>query len=985
MYKTIRPYIGYMLAVYCLFAAQLYAQTPLGTATVYNTNSGLPQSSIYGMLQTRNGFMWFATGDGLARFDGREWSVYRTNFTYKDKPASNLLNTNLYEDSEGTVWCTNASGIFYKKQGDKKLQFFCPNNDTAHFFNVNCRIAGVVDNSIWMASGYGYLANYNCKTKETKIYNFSQLLLHNNMSITAAHYYQGCVYIATYNKIIVFNSSNNLFSQIVFSNKGFALAYDITDFNNHIYFTSDNGIFKIENNSAKLLNFKLDIKTSKFYKPFNSSIYIAATANKYYSINPEKVTSTAFTLPKEEADKVVIVNCFLRDRNNNLWVGTEGNGAIKYDLKTQPMHLITQKQNGISSNFIKGVYKYNNDIILIGTVNKGLNIYNRTIGDNKIILPGHNINYIYRDKKQRLWLGCDDGFYIEKGSLQFEKIPIESIAKLTPGANFVFSITESPNGTVYFGTMYGLHYYNEKENKVKHIFGASYNLTIHFINDNQLLISQYDGSLSISTINPDKSKRDDKALNIKARNPRCVYAENNSILWMATENGLVKYNVITGNTEIYDSRYGLNNTYLYACLPDEKGNIWVSSNGGISIFNKASKRFRNLDLSIGLQSTEFNTGSYHRSFDGELFFGGINGLNHFYPNQIVPDTTAPLLALTGVKVFEKQLDIDSLQAAGNVLELGYRQNSIYLQFAALDFTAPDKNSFTYMLEGERDNWINLGTSNYIRFSALQPGRYTLYLKSANRDGTWCTAKQMLIVIINPPFWQTWWFIALVILVILLAVGILVFSITRRRFRKRVALLEKEKELQRIRLQLSQDIHDDIGGNLSMISLLSDKLSNNAEAAKIADLARNAQKGFRELIWSVNPVHDDLENYIYYLRNYGNTFFEKTDIAINFNMPDSVPGQNLLPNVRRNLFLVYKEALNNVLKHSSASMVNIQVAVADQRITISVTDNGKGISNDISKGNGLENFKYRMEAINGNFQLNSIENRGVSLIFIAPIG
>ncbi|UPT68852.1 MAG: histidine kinase [Sphingobacteriales bacterium JAD_PAG50586_3] len=244
---------------------------------------------------------------------------------------------------------------------------------------------------------------------------------------------------------------------------------------------------------------------------------------------------------------------------------------------------------------------------------------------------------------------------------------------------------------------------------------------------------------------------------------------------------------------------------------------------------------------------------------------------------------------------------------------------------------------------------------------------------------------MLSIIIHPPFWQTWWFITIIILLVITAVSLIVYSITRARYRRRLVILEKEKALQKIRLQLSQDIHDDIGGNLSMIALLSDKIKDNPNAGKIADMARNAQKGFRELIWSVNPVHDDLANFVYYLRNHANTFFENTAIETVFDLPADIPTITLLPNVRRNLFLTYKEALNNVLKHSGATQVFITVKIENnQSVTITVQDNGRGLTADITNGNGLINFKHRMDAIGGNFQLVNNAPAGLCIIFSAPI-
>lgn len=929
--------------------------------------------------------MWFATGDGICRFDGREWKTYRTNFTYKGKPASNLYNTHLHTDSKGTLWFSNASGAYYIKPQGNAIQYFCPNADTAKFFNNIINVVGVQNgNTVWIA-GNGYLYSVNAETYKTTTYSYLGHVYKQSPSVSAALLTTNKVYLGAYNRVVVFDIKAGTFTSAKLDDNGIFTPLDIEEHNGRIYVSSTRGLFVLENDTL-LKSIAGGFPVGKFYKKDSNYLFFTNAENNVVTLyDTRNNTIATYTLPKAVEQNTININCYYYDRNNNLWIGTEGSGVVKIDQKKYAFRVINREGNGISSNFIKGILRYDNDVVLIGTANAGLNIYNRKTRQNKVVLNNRNVNFLFRDSRQRIWLGADDGIYLAATGLDFKKLKLQAIDKLVPGGNFVFCIKESPDGVIYFGTTIGLHYYNQAEDMVKYIWGHSYNLSFHFLDKDRVIISQYDGSLSVCTINKNKTARRAVPLNIKPRNPRCMLPEGNDILWMATENGLLKYNTQTGESKIYDDRNGLNNLYLYAVLAGNNNTLWVSSNAGLSVFNKTTETFRNFDVSYNLQSNEFNTGSYHRADDGELFFGGINGLNYFYPDSVAIDTLKPLQAITAIKIYEKQINTDSLLSVGNQLNLRYTQNSIYLQFASFDFTEPAKNQFAYRLEGQDTGWVNIGNSNFVRFSALAPGTYTFWLKSANRDGIWCNPQKMLVIVISPPFWQTWWFIGVIILVIILIVAIVVYAITRARYRRQVAILEKEKALQKIRLQLSQDIHDDIGGNLSMIALMSDKIADNPHAARIADLARNAQKGFRELIWSVNPAHDDVANFIYYLRNHANTFFENTAIETVFEMPAEIPSIALLPNVRRNLFLTYKEALNNVLKHAGATEVKVTVKIVDnQTIFITVQDNGKGLGADNAAGNGLTNFKHRMEAIGGIFQLINNAPNGLCLIFSAPL-
>lgn len=974
-----------VLIVTCLCSVFSHAQLSFTNPQVYTTNNGLSQSSVYGIMQSRQGYMWFATGDGVCRFDGREWKAYRNNFSHKGRPASNLYNTPLHIDAKGSLWFSNSSGAYYIKPGSTEVTYFCPNADTGKFFNHITHLIGVQNgNTVWIA-GNGYLYKTNTETYKTTTYNFAKYAYMQSPSVSASVIADDKIYIGTFNRVIIFDIKTERFSAIKIENLGMFTPLDLEYCNGKVYLSSVNGLHIINGDRIEKIS-AVDFPVMRLFKRNNTQLFFSSAENNMVTLFDTKANSvTSIPLPPAIAQNAINLNCYYYDRNNNLWIGTEGSGVVKTDQKNYAFRLINRENSGISSNFIKGLLRYNKDVVLIGTANGGVNVYNRKTRQNKVLLTGRNINYMYRDSKQRIWIGADDGVYVANTNLDFQKQNLQALDKLVVGGNFVFWINESPDGTLYFGTTSGLYYYNEAEKTVKYIWGESYNLSFHFIDTNNVIISQYDGSLKSSFINKDKTARQGKALNIKARNPRCMIPEGKDVVWMATENGLLKYNTKTEETKIYNEKNGLNNLYLYAVLQGSNNTLWVSSNAGLSVFNKTTETFRNFDVSYNLQSNEFNTGSFYRADDGELFFGGINGLNYFYPDSVTIDTIKPLQAITKIKIYEKEINADSLLGVSNELKLNYTQSSIYLQFASFDFTEPGKNQFAYRLEGQDTGWSNIGNSNFVRFSALAPGTYNFWLKSANRDGAWCASQKMLVIIISPPFWQTWWFITLIIVLVIITVGLVVYGVTRARFRRRMAILEKEKALQKIRLQLSQDIHDDIGGNLSMIALMSDKLKDNPNADRIADLARNAQRGFRELIWSVNPVHDDLANFIYYLRNHANTFFENTAIETAFDIPADIPQITLLPNVRRNLFLTYKEALNNILKHSGATQVAITIKIANnQALSIAVQDNGKGLSAENIAGNGLTNFKHRMEAIGGNFQLVNNAPNGLCLIFSAPL-
>ncbi|MER3470787.1 MAG: hypothetical protein C4330_05505 [Chitinophagaceae bacterium] len=432
------------------------------------------------------------------------------------------------------------------------------------------------------------------------------------------------------------------------------------------------------------------------------------------------------------------------------------------------------------------------------------------------------------------------------------------------------------------------------------------------------------------------------------------------------------------------------NSYFYGVLEDAQHNLWISTNGGLSYFDRNKNSFRNYYANDGLQSNEFNTGAFYKGASGTLYFGGIKGFNWFQ-NISINSNYKPQVALTDIYVNDKKVPKDSSFIQTKTLHFPFKQNNISFQFAALDYSRPGANKIQYKLEGADENWTTTYNKS-VRYPQLPPGDYVLRLKAANADGLWSEEEKFFIVI-EAPFWKRWWFFAILLVIATISVILITREIAQRRFRKQLQELEKQRAVELERNRLSKDMHDEIGSGLTHIALLSELMQTQNQTEEelkknvgaISFFARKLVESMSEIIWVLNPQNDTLENLLAYTREQMHAFFEPFTIDFTIDFPSDVPTITLSNEQRRNLFLVTKEALNNALKHSEADAITLRVIISDNQIAFAVTDNGKDFNPSQTKAvsNGLKNMKKRIDDIGGTFFIDNNE-RGTTIHFTITI-
>ena len=440
-----------------------------------------------------------------------------------------------------------------------------------------------------------------------------------------------------------------------------------------------------------------------------------------------------------------IVWSFYQDDDSVLWIGTH-NGLDKLDRKTNVYrHYIPDDINTPRNQVIRVVVPYKDGRLLIGTGGSGIYEFNTKSGafrnwsndpGNPNSLIHNEIRTIYVDKEGIVWIGTFgrgmDRFDPETGIFKhYFNIP-DDTASISH--DYIRAITEDDDGYLWIGTEGGgLNKFDKKKEQFEHF--------------------------RIEDSNP---------YSLTSNHIFSIVIESPEVIWLGTYGGgLNKFNPVTKNSRHYNDSSGLPSNSIYGIIKDKHGYLWMSTTNGLARFDPVNEKFKNFNIKDGLQENEFNGGSYYQSKSGELFFGGINGFNSFYPENIKDYDYIPPVVLTSFKKFNKEVNYPIPLTSVKKIVLPYSDNVFSFEFAALDYFAPEKNQYAYQLEGvDKDLVFVNADKRFAAYTTLSPGEYVFYVKGSNADGVWNQEGIRVIIEIIPPFWQRAWFILLIVLIII---------------------------------------------------------------------------------------------------------------------------------------------------------------------------------------------------------------------------
>nr|MCU0364956.1 histidine kinase [Ignavibacteriaceae bacterium] len=460
-----------------------------------------------------------------------------------------------------------------------------------------------------------------------------------------------------------------------------------------------------------------------------------------------------------------------------------------------------------------------------------------------------------------------------------------------------------------------------------------------------------------------------------------LHESSNGMLWIGTSgNGLNQFDPKSNTVMNFSLAQGLTSSVVYGILEDSKSNLWLSTDDGIFLFNSSTEKFAQFGIEDGVQSLEFSGGAYFKDSGGMMYFGGINGFNYFNPDSITINQYVPPVVISNIKVMDVRVNGEP-----DELILSYDQNFISVEFSALDFSMPKRNKYSYILEGFQKSWISTGGSNRTAtYTNLPSGEFTFMVKGSNSDGIWSDNAATIRIIINPPFYQTWWFVTLIVIII---VFFIYYLGTIR--------VKSQLEIEKLKLKIASDLHDNIGAGLTEISILSEVAERTEghsssivkkDLQKISETARHLVDSMSDIVWVVNPQRDSLHDLIVKLKDSYNEFFSSIGISFQVNNVEKSDDIKLPMDYKQNLLLMFKEAINNAIKYSGCKKLKLEAFFRNDVIEIILKDDGAGFNlNEVKFGNGIRNMENRAKKIKGKLSWKSEIGVGTTVVFSGKLG
>lgn len=966
-------------------------------------SDGLSQSSVYTIFNDSKGFIWLGTGDGLNRYDGHTIKVYKTEFNPRVKGNGNFYDNGAAEAANNDIYFSGRTGVVrYKAQADK-IELFYPLNDTFSF-NKMMLVLGIVNHNLYLFDCHAHIYVYHTINHTLKRIAISDPVSKRTVFRHAQMDKNNRIWYSLYQGIACYDIKTNrvrYYLQDEFKKRKISLFSGFAECNisNDVLVTTECFVARLNVNTGNY-TILIDDATKMFHNAVidnKGTVWISSNNSGLYSYTKDGTLTNYIHYPNnlESLGSNITTRLFI-DQSENLWIGCDGQGVSKLNLASYKFRLYRAGYKNtfkLNTNFIKCFYEDINKKVWIGTYNDGIHVWDRKTDDVVVIKrPEANANIVSSMatiNKNAVLVGCMGGVYVVDVNTKKQSV-LHVLQKDAPN-NSSFQVTHILQLTkqdFLISTFWGLYVVKVNDKQVissKRINEVPSHMCtqMHKSKDGTIWLGTLGGGLVKMRAKGTRMLVENELLN--GYNVKSFYEDTvKNILWLATEKGLISYHLGLNTYRVITTKDGLSDNYLYGILKGDEDELWLSSNKGLMCYHTNSKQVVAFDESDGLQSNEFNTGSFFRSTSGELFFGGINGFNAFYPKEVKFNNNQPNVVLTQLKVQDKEMENFGNAALLSSITLSHDQNTFSFDFAATEYTNPLKNRYQYKLEGADENWVYSGFGHFSRYTTLSPGKYIFWVRACNNDGVWGKSHRLITVVVKPAWWQTWW--ALGIFLTLVAVTA-VFSIRYVSTRKLKLRLKELEAVNKERTRISKDMHDDLGSGLSKIAIMTELLKPQIghdeelkrKVEKISQTAGELVDNMGQIVWTMNASNDTLESLLAYIREYSLDFFDDTDIKCRLKIEDVNDKLMMNQQQRRNVFLVVKETLNNTLKHSRASEVNIHFNITQQEAKLVISDNGLGfdIDNNRRFGNGLINMKKRMEAIDGTYLIKSADKLGTT--------
>ena len=645
-----------------------------------------------------------------------------------------------------------------------------------------------------------------------------------------------------------------------------------------------------------------------------------------------------------------------KDHSGKIYMTTFGSGVQEFNPVTENFKSYKSFPEGelTALNYFFGAFESSDGNLWLLGYHEGLHKLDRKTGKFTTIYSkqGDVSTCMAEDLDKRLWIGMNGGLkYYDLKTKKYSTA--QELYPSTPELEFAHSFGDlycDKDGILWIGGNSGLVILDTKTGKAK-----------SFVQD-----PENHNSLSSNAI-------------------YCFYDDGKGHIWIGTTWGLNRFDKKTEQFVWYTVKDGLPDNNVIGILADENGNLWLSTEKGICRFTpptigNRNAICRNYDESDGLPSKGF--GRTLKGNDGAFYFSCEAGIVAFKPDELKDNPYIPPVLITDLSVLNKPVvpndstGILKLPAdETHEIQLSYKQNVFGFSFTALSYIHPEKNKYAYKLEKFDNEWIYTDAAKRtVTYTNIDPGEYTFRVKASNNDGVWNEEGASIKLIITPPYWKTLWFKLLCIF----SGGMILYAIYYYR-------MQKIRDIRRIRNKIASDLHDDLGATLSSISIMSELVNQQVKdqspqasslLEKIGTSSRNMIESVNDMVWAINPQNDSFENIIKRMRSFASEILAAKDIAFHFDFDKKLVQSKLKMDIRRNFYLIFKEAVNNTAKYSGAANTYVMIWNRENNLKMTIRDDGSGFEmKTVKAGNGLSNMQQRAELMKARFSLESIPGKG----------
>lgn len=1018
------------------------------TFRVFSHDPEIPGSissnSILCIAEDRDGFLWIGTrGGGLNRFDPitETFTAYRN---MADDPASLSDNivTSILQDATGTLWVGTLNGLdrFIPETGGFDHFRNVPDDPFSLSSNAVSVLFADSRHQLWIGTGAlgmpgSGLNRFDASTGKATRFQHSDLDPTSLISDNISAIYEapdGNFWIGTGgydlpgNGLDLFNPRTGMAvhysheAEIEDSLSGNDITALWGDSSRTLWVgTRSHGLNRMDFANAGHFTryqhspyFRDSLSANEVRSLFRDRAAILWIGTANHGLNKLRANSGQFGLYRNNPSDAHSlgtnnVGAFSEDRYGYIWVGTWGGGVERFDPRQGTFEHFRNDSadpTGLSNNLVTTVYADPQNVVWIGTLAGGLNRLELVTGEitryvhdpgDPTSLVDDNVSVIIPDGEAGLWVGTSGGLsHYDPATDTF--------------ANYVNNYGKNPANLASLSENKVISLYLDEAEQVLWVgtWGGGLNRLD--------LRDSYSNNPQLAPFRRYRHSSSDPA-SLSEDSVWVIHESSDGYLWLGTQLGLNRFDPRTQTFKRYTEKEGLPDNSVLGILHDNYECLWITTHNGLAKFDVRAGRFTSYDISDGLQGNEFNTNAYFRSRDGTIYIGGINGFNRFHPEQIRPNQVPPPVVITKLEIFNQPL-LQDLSGA-TPIRLSYQQDFVRFEFAALDFNAPQKNRYAYMLEGFDQHWIEVDDLHDASYTNLPAGEYIFRLKAANSNGVWNATGVSLPVIVRPPVWETGWFRGVVVLTLAMLTT-LGFRWRLRTIREQKADLEKQvanrtSELQHQieqreraeqalaekaaqeavtieRTRLARDLHDAVTQTLFSASLIAEVLPDiwkmsQAEGRKRLDelqqLTRGALAEMRTLLLELRPSALTEIPFPDLLRQLCEALIGRARLPIQL----SVQGMRKLPPDQQiGLYRITQEALNNIIKHARATQAYVTLNL-DEKVCLFIVDNGCGFDPmTVSPDHlGLKIMCERAEAIGAELSVYSEPGEGTQIFVSWP--